>query len=345
MAIHIALNHKTHYRYDRPVLLGPQTIRLRPAPHCRTPILAYSLKVLPQKHFINWQQDPQANYLARLVFPEKTNEFSVEVDLVAEMAIFNPFDFFLEPYAEKIPFVYESSLARELRPFLEAETPGPKLAAFLTQVSRVSTPTLDFLVSLNQRVQREISYVIRLEHGVQSCQETLSLGTGSCRDSAWLLVHILRNPAKIKSLILTGSSGLFENTMGGSYPRRGSYDYIRERVAYTFYDPNVASKDLVDEVFETTKSIPKCMRIVAIAKSAQRNNLANDLPNILVPTLLVWGLNDTITPPMVGYEFNRLIPGSELKFIDKCCHAPMMEQPDKFNELVQEFLVNNTVHS
>jgi uncharacterized protein (DUF2126 family) len=193
MAIHIALNHKTHYRYDRPVLLGPQTIRLRPAPHCRTPILAYSLKVLPQKHFINWQQDPQANYLARLVFPEKTNEFSVEVDLVAEMAIFNPFDFFLEPYAEKIPFVYESSLARELRPFLEAETPGPKLAEFLTQVSRVSTPTLDFLVNINQRVQREISYVIRLEHGVQSCQETLSLGTGSCRDSAWLLVQILRN--------------------------------------------------------------------------------------------------------------------------------------------------------
>jgi uncharacterized protein (DUF2126 family) len=193
MAIHIALNHKTHYRYDRPVMLGPQTIRLRPAPHCRTPILAYSLKVLPQKHFINWQQDPQANYLARLVFPEKTNEFLVEVDLVAEMAIFNPFDFFLEPYAEKIPFVYESSLARELRPFLEAETPAPKLAAFLTQVSRVSTPTLDFLVSLNQRVQREIRYVIRLEHGVQSCQETLTLGTGSCRDSAWLLVQVLRN--------------------------------------------------------------------------------------------------------------------------------------------------------
>ena len=193
MAIHIALNHKTHYRYDRPVMLGPQTIRLRPAPHCRTPILAYSLKVLPQKHFINWQQDPQANYLARLVFPEKTTEFSVEVDLVAEMAIFNPFDFFLEPYAEKIPFVYESSLARELRPFLEAETPGPKLAAFLTQVPRISTPTLDFLVSLNQRVQREVGYVIRLEHGVQSCQETLTLGTGSCRDSAWLLVQILRN--------------------------------------------------------------------------------------------------------------------------------------------------------
>jgi pimeloyl-ACP methyl ester carboxylesterase len=153
------------------------------------------------------------------------------------------------------------------------------------------------------------------------------------------ILYTLSNPTKVAKLVLTGSSGLFENTMGGSYPRRGSYDYIRERVAYTFYDPNVASKDLVDEVFETTKSIPKCMRIVAIAKSAQRNNLALELPNIKVPTLLVWGLNDTITPPMVGHEFNRLIPNSELKFIDKCCHAPMMEHPEKFNHLVEDFLV------
>ncbi|MBS1951942.1 MAG: 2-hydroxy-6-oxo-6-phenylhexa-2,4-dienoate hydrolase [Cytophagales bacterium] len=153
------------------------------------------------------------------------------------------------------------------------------------------------------------------------------------------ILYTLANPTKVSKLVLTGSSGLFENTMGGSYPRRGSYDYIRERVAYTFYDPHVASKDLVDEVFETTKSIPKCMRIVAIAKSAQRNNLALELPSIKVPTLLVWGLNDTITPPMVGFEFNRLIPNSELKFIDKCCHAPMMEHPEKFNHLVQGFLM------
>src|SRR6202046_1675596 len=127
MAIHVALNHKTHYRYDRPVMLGPQTIRLRPAPHCRTPILAYSLKVLPKNHFINWQQDPQGNYLARLVFPEPTTELLVEVDLVAEMAVFNPFDFFLEPYAERSPFFYDPSAARELRPFFEAEFPGPLL--------------------------------------------------------------------------------------------------------------------------------------------------------------------------------------------------------------------------
>lgn len=152
------------------------------------------------------------------------------------------------------------------------------------------------------------------------------------------LLYTLHNPSKVRKLVLTGSSGLFENTMGGTYPRRGSYDYVRERVAYTFYDPAVASKDLVDEVFETTKSIPKCMRIVAIAKSAQRNNLANDLPNIKVPSLLVWGLNDTITPPMVGHEFNRLIPNAELRFIDKCCHAPMMEHPDKFNILVEDFV-------
>ncbi len=152
------------------------------------------------------------------------------------------------------------------------------------------------------------------------------------------ILYTLANSSKVDKLVLTGSSGLFENTMGGSYPRRGSYDYVQERVAYTFYDPKVASKELVDEVFETTKSIPKCMRIVAIAKSAQRNNLALDLPKILVPTLLVWGLNDTITPPMVAHEFNRLIPNSKLKFIDQCCHAPMMEHPDKFNQLVGDFL-------
>jgi pimeloyl-ACP methyl ester carboxylesterase len=157
------------------------------------------------------------------------------------------------------------------------------------------------------------------------------------------LLYTLKNPEKVAKLILTGSSGLFENTMGGSYPRRGSYDYIKERVAYTFYDPEVASKELVDEVFETTRSIPKCMRIVAIAKSAQRNNLNQELHNIKVPTLLVWGLNDTITPPMVGHEFNRLIPNSELRFIDKCCHAPMMEQPETFNQMVESFLIKQNI--
>ncbi|WP_017730014.1 alpha/beta fold hydrolase [Nafulsella turpanensis] len=152
------------------------------------------------------------------------------------------------------------------------------------------------------------------------------------------MMYTLENPDKVERLILTGSSGLFENGMGGSYPKRGSYEYIKERVEYTFYNPATATKEYIDEVFETTKSIPKCMRIVAIAKSAQRHNMAEDIPNIKAPTLLIWGLNDTITPPMVAHEFNRLIPNSTLRFIDKCCHAPMMEHPEKFNDILAEFL-------
>lgn len=155
------------------------------------------------------------------------------------------------------------------------------------------------------------------------------------------LIYTLRHPEKIQRLILTGSSGLFENSMGGSYPKRGNYEYIKERVEYTFYDPKTASKELVDEVFEITNSIPKVMRIIAIAKSAQRNNMAKDIVRIKAPTLLIWGLNDTITPPEVGHEFNQLIPGSTLRFIDKCCHAPMMERPVEFNEIVAEWLNQN----
>lgn len=155
------------------------------------------------------------------------------------------------------------------------------------------------------------------------------------------LVYTLRKPAKVTHLVLTGSSGLFENSMGGSYPKRGNYDFIRQRVEYTFYDPKTASKELVDEVYEITCSIPKCMNIVQIAKSAQRHNMAKDIQQITQPTLLVWGLNDTITPPMVGHEFNRLIPNSELRFIDKCGHAPMMEHSTIFNGYVTEFLLKN----
>ena len=155
------------------------------------------------------------------------------------------------------------------------------------------------------------------------------------------LIYTLANEDKVEKLILTGSSGLFENSMGGSFPKRGSYDYVKERVAYTFYDPATATKELVDEVFETTNNIPKCLRIVAIAKSAQRHNMATEITKIKAPTLLVWGLNDTITPPLVAHEFNKLIPHSQLRFIDHCCHAPMMERPEEFNELVEDFLLNN----
>lgn len=152
------------------------------------------------------------------------------------------------------------------------------------------------------------------------------------------LVYTLRHPENVKKIVLTGSSGLFENSMGGSYPRRGDRKYVEERVAYTFYDPKVATKELVDEVFDVTNSIRKSLNIVSVAKSAQRHNLANDVTTIKHPTLLIWGLNDTITPCNVAHEFNRLIPNSELRFIDKCGHAPMMERPDEFIQHLEEFL-------
>ena len=152
------------------------------------------------------------------------------------------------------------------------------------------------------------------------------------------LIYALRRKEKVKRLILTGSSGLFENSMGGSYPKRGNYEYIKERTEYTFYDPKTATTALVDHVFDTMKSIQNCLSIVAIAKSAQRNNMSKELNAVAAPTLLVWGLNDTITPPYVAHEFDRLIPNATLSFIDECCHAPMMEQPNKFNQLVEAFL-------
>ncbi len=193
MSIHVALHHVTHYRYDRAVDLGPQIVRLRPAAHSRTRVLSYALKVLPEKHFINWQQDPQGNYLARLVFPEKTDELRIEVDLVAEMAVFNPFDFFLEPYAEKIPFAYSADEKRELTPYLATLEPTKKFAAYVASIERKPLPTIDFLVALNQRLSQDISYLIRMEPGVQTPEQTLVNASGSCRDSAWLLVQILRN--------------------------------------------------------------------------------------------------------------------------------------------------------
>ncbi|EPM68003.1 transglutaminase-like superfamily domain protein, partial [Pseudomonas syringae pv. theae ICMP 3923] len=193
MSIHIALHHVTHYRYERAVELGPQIVRLRPAAHSRTRVLSYSLKVLPENHFINWQQDPQGNYLARLVFPEKTSEFRVEVDLVAEMAVFNPFDFFLEPYAENIPFTYASEEQRELAPYLEKLPLTPRFKAYLDSISRVPIPAIDFLVGLNQRLSQDVDYLIRMEPGVQTPEFTLENASGSCRDSAWLLVQLLRH--------------------------------------------------------------------------------------------------------------------------------------------------------
>ncbi len=193
MSIHAALNHVTHYKYDRLVNLGPQVIRLRPAPHCRSKILSYSLKVEPVNHFLNWQQDPFANYQSRLVFEKKTREFKVTVDLVVEMAVYNPFDFFLEPNAEKYPFSYEALLKQELAPYLATEHLTKRIKAYLTRIDRRKRRTIDFLVSVNQMVHHDISYLIRMEPGVQTPDETLKLGSGSCRDSAWLLVQLLRH--------------------------------------------------------------------------------------------------------------------------------------------------------
>lgn len=193
MSIHIALHHVTHYRYERAVELGPQIVRLRPAAHSRTRVLSYSLKVLPENHFINWQQDPQGNYLARLVFPEKTNELRIEVDLVAEMAVFNPFDFFLEPYAEKIPFTYAREEHHELQPYLEKLPLTPRFQEYLNSIDRTPIPAIDFLVGLNQRLASDIGYLIRMEPGIQTPEFTLENASGSCRDSAWLLVQLLRH--------------------------------------------------------------------------------------------------------------------------------------------------------
>ncbi len=194
MTIHVALTHETRYSYERPVSLGPQTIRLRPAAHSRTAILSYSLDVEPKGHFLNWQQDPHGNFLARVVFPEKVDHFTVKVDLVADMAVHNPFDFFLEPSAEHYPFAYERVVGRDLEPFLDTGPVGPELGKWLARFERPEKePTVDFLIALNQQIASEISYVIRMEPGVQTPDETLSLARGSCRDSAWLMVQILRH--------------------------------------------------------------------------------------------------------------------------------------------------------
>jgi uncharacterized protein (DUF2126 family)/transglutaminase-like putative cysteine protease len=193
VSIFVALHHVTHYKYDRPIDIGPQVIRLRPAPHTRTPILSYSLKVTPTNHFVNWQQDPQGNWLARYVFPEKATELKIEVDFTAQMTVVNPFDFFVEPSAYSFPFDYSKDLKTELAPYLETIEPGPLLKAWLDSIAPEADSTVNFLVELNANLQKKIRYIIRMEPGVQTPEETLSSGAGSCRDSAWLLIQTLRH--------------------------------------------------------------------------------------------------------------------------------------------------------
>lgn len=181
-----------------------------------------------------------------------------------------------------------------------------------------------------------------LEKHVQRFIETLNLHhihlLGNSLGGHVALVHVLKHPERIKSLILTGSSGLFENGMGDTYPKRGDYEYIKRKTEMTFYDPKIATKELVDEVFEITNNRLKVIKIIALAKSAIRNNLGEELSQIKQPTLLVWGNDDVVTPPFVGKEFHKLIPNSELFFIDHCGHAPMMEVPQEFNRILAQFL-------
>ncbi len=193
MTLHAALTHRTEYVYDRLVGLAPHIIRLRPAPHCRTPIISYSCRVEPAEHFINWQQDPFGNFLARVVVPEKTKRFCVTVDVVADLAVINPFDFFVDESAQTWPFTYDADLAAELKPYLEPSAGGPGLDGYMRKLKRTTTGTsLDFICDLNRQLSQEIKYLIRMEPGVQMPDETLKLGSGSCRDTGWLLVQILR---------------------------------------------------------------------------------------------------------------------------------------------------------
>ena len=193
MSIEVAINHRTTYTFDRMVNLSPHVVRLRPAPHCRTPIRAYSLSIEPDSHFINWQQDPFGNYLARLVFPERARRLSVAVEVIADMTVINPFDFFLEEDAERVGFDYGDRLSRDLAPYLEVRERGPLLTRWLAAADDLPDGTIDCLVEINRRLCEDVAYSIRMEPGIQTCEQTLERRIGSCRDSAWLLVQILRH--------------------------------------------------------------------------------------------------------------------------------------------------------
>lgn len=194
MSVTVSLHHITRYRYSRPVGLSPQTIRLRPSPHCRTPILSYSLKVTPENHSFHWIQDPQGNYLARVIFPAPISEFKVEVTLVAELIQLNPFDFFLEDYAQDFPFRYDATQQDELAPYLKPPIhTGPRWDSFIASVDVTPRQSIHFLVELNQRVNRAVNYSTRIEPGILTPEQTLDRKIGSCRDSTWLLINVLRH--------------------------------------------------------------------------------------------------------------------------------------------------------
>jgi uncharacterized protein (DUF2126 family)/transglutaminase-like putative cysteine protease len=193
MALKVVISHKTHYAYDKYISLSPHIIRLRPAPHSRTPIEAYSLKITPKEHFINWQQDPFGNYLARIVFPEKVKEFGIDVEIIADLITINPFDFFVDDSAKDFPFTYDKELKKELAPYLEVDEDGKKLKSFMKTLDLKPRPIIDFLVYLNSEIYKHLNYTLRLDPGVQTCETTLDKKLGSCRDYAWLFVQVLRH--------------------------------------------------------------------------------------------------------------------------------------------------------
>ncbi len=193
MSIKASIYHLTHYKYDKPIILGPQIIRLKPASHSKTKVISHSLKVTPENHFVNLQQDPYGNYLARFVFPEPVTELKIEVDLVADMTVYNPFDFFVEEQAEHYPFDYPEDLKEDLSIYMKPEPAGPLLRELLKGIDRKKQRTVDMVVGINAMLQGRTEYTIRMEPGVQTPEETLKLAKGSCRDSSWLLVQILRH--------------------------------------------------------------------------------------------------------------------------------------------------------
>jgi len=193
MSIQAAIYHLTHYVYDRPVTLGPQIIRLYPAPHSKTRVLSHAVNVLPAGHFVNQQQDLYGNYLGRFVFPEPVNELKIEIDLVADMTVYNPFDFFVDPCAEKWPFSYPEEIRQDLVIYLQTDPQGPLLSRLLSELPASAEKTVDFAVNLNARLAERIEYIIRMQTGVQTPEQTLEKASGSCRDSSWLLVQIFRS--------------------------------------------------------------------------------------------------------------------------------------------------------
>jgi len=254
MTLNVALTHQTRYRYRPPVSIGPQIVRLRPAPHCRTPILAYSLRIAPVPHFLNWQQDPFGNFLARVLVPGETKELTVTVDLISDMAAINPFDFFVEESAVSYPFTYDLALADELEPYLRP-LPGEVLCDdYLCGIDRSGKTTIDFVTDLNRKLSRDIGYRVRLEPGVQTPTETLANRSGSCRDSGWLLVQLLRPLGPLARVAV--ASGAFAGVLG-----RGVGQSLDELARFSS-----------EQVFELARFVeqvsPEALRRVASAVSA-----------------------------------------------------------------------------